>query len=137
MADACGSARASHTGLSFSLRSLLGRHDQPIVCFWPFADISTVLIHVRFSSRPVGVKRFQAIQHCSVDVSHGLALLFGIGTRALPLWGFEDEVEQSLPRPCRQFERQVQADMRTYLIHRPARDIFPLLGGSRVFTYRV
>jgi hypothetical protein len=22
-------------GLSFSLRSLLARHDQPIVCFWP------------------------------------------------------------------------------------------------------
>src|ERR1700758_4223780 len=30
-------------------------------------------------------------------------------------------------------ERQVQADMRTHLIHRPARDIFPPLGGSRVF----
>jgi integrase len=27
--------------------------------------------------------------------------------------GFEDEVEQSFGRPCRQFERQVQADMRT------------------------
>src|SRR6201997_1985941 len=51
--------------------------------------------------------------------------------------GFEDEVEQSIPRPCRQFERQVQADMRTHLIHRPARDIFPLLGGSRVFSYWV
>ena len=29
-------------------------------------------------------------------------------------------------------ERQDQADMRTHLIHRPARDILPLLGGSRV-----
>jgi hypothetical protein len=47
--------------------------------------------------------------------------------------GFEDEVEQSYPLPCRQFERQVQADMRTHLIHRPARDIFPLLGGSLSF----
>jgi hypothetical protein len=28
-------------------------------------------------------------------------------------------------------EQQDQADMRTHLIHRPARDIFPLLGGSR------
>ena len=37
--------------------------------------------------------------------------------------GFEDEVEQSLQRPCRQTKRQVQADMRTHLIHRPARDI--------------
>ncbi len=42
--------------------------------------------HVRFSNRPVGVKHFQAIHHCSVDVAHGLALLFGIGTKALPSW---------------------------------------------------
>src|SRR6478672_8822131 len=34
-------------------------------------------------------------------------------------------------------ERQVQADVRTHLIHRPARDIFPPLGGTRVFSYRV
>src|SRR4249920_4087866 len=30
-------------------------------------------------------------------------------------------------------EWQVQADMRTHLIHRPARDIFPPLGGARSF----
>src|ERR1017187_6366045 len=29
---------------------------------------------------------FQTIHYCSVDVAHGLALLFGIGTKALPLW---------------------------------------------------
>src|SRR6202048_1444562 len=29
-------------------------------------------------------------------------------------------------------KRQVQADMRTHLIHRPARDIIPPLGGARV-----
>jgi hypothetical protein len=34
-------------------------------------------------------------------------------------------------------ERQVQADIRTHLIHRPARDIFPRLGGIRVFSYRI
>ena len=34
-------------------------------------------------------------------------------------------------------QRQVQADMRTHLIHRPARDIIPPLGGARVFSYRV
>src|SRR4029077_6400653 len=39
------------------------------------------------------------------------------------IMGFEDEVEQSLQRPCRQTKRQVQADMRTHPIHRPARDI--------------
>ena len=30
-------------------------------------------------------------------------------------------------------ERQVQADIRTHLIHRPARDIFPRLGGTSSF----
>src|SRR5450755_4560171 len=29
---------------------------------------------------------FQTIHHCSVDVAHGLVLLFGIGAKALPLW---------------------------------------------------
>jgi hypothetical protein len=42
--------------------------------------------HVGFSNRPVWVKRFQTIHRYSVDVAHGLALLFGIGTRALPSW---------------------------------------------------
>jgi hypothetical protein len=50
------------------------------------ADISQSLWHVRFSNRPFGVKRFQTIHHHSVDVAHGLALLFGIGTKALPSW---------------------------------------------------
>src|SRR6266403_1636948 len=50
----------------------------------------------------VCVKHFQAIHHSSVDIAHGLALLFGIGTQALPSWGFKDEVEQSIGRPCRQ-----------------------------------
>src|SRR5262245_34330786 len=41
---------------------------------------------VRFSNRPFGVKRFQTTHHHSVDVAHGLVLLFGIGTKALPSW---------------------------------------------------
>ena len=36
--------RASHAGLSFSLRSRLGRHDQPIVCFWPQAAVPECLL---------------------------------------------------------------------------------------------
>ena len=36
------------------------------------------LFQVRFSNRPFGVKRFQTICRCSVDVAHGLVLLFGI-----------------------------------------------------------
>jgi hypothetical protein len=41
---------------------------------------------VRFSNRPSRVKHYQAIHHSSVDVAHGLALLFGLGTKALPSW---------------------------------------------------
>ena len=40
----------------------------------------------RFSNRPFRVKHLQTIRRRSVDVSHGLALLFGIGIRALPSW---------------------------------------------------
>src|SRR4249919_742140 len=43
-------------------------------------------IEVRFSNRPFRVKRFQTIHHYSVDVAHGLVLLFGLGTKALPSW---------------------------------------------------
>src|SRR6202040_3728822 len=39
-----------------------------------------------FSNRPFGVKHFQTIHRCGVNVAHGLALLFGIGTKALPVW---------------------------------------------------
>ena len=41
---------------------------------------------VHFSNRPFRVKHFQTVRRCSVDVAHGLALLFGIGAKALPLW---------------------------------------------------
>ena len=43
-------------------------------------------IHVCFSNRPFGVKHFQTIHQCGVDVARGLVLLFGIGTWALPSW---------------------------------------------------
>src|SRR5271169_2347197 len=43
-------------------------------------------ISSRWGNRPFGVNRFQTIHDCSVDVAHGLVLLFGIGTKALPLW---------------------------------------------------
>jgi len=36
---------------------------------------------VRFSNRPVEVKRFQAIHDSGVNVTRGLALLYGLGTR--------------------------------------------------------
>ena len=87
-----------------------------------------------FSNRPFGVKHFQTIRRCSVDVAHRLALLFGIGTKALPSWDTRTGgaiLAAALPSD----ERQVQADMRTHLIHRPARDIIPPLGGAQVSFY--
>jgi len=55
---------------------------------WPAVDLRPPYypVNVRFSNRPVRVKHFQAIHHSSVDVAHGLALLFGLGTKALPSW---------------------------------------------------
>jgi len=51
-----------------------------------FADIEARPDDVRFSNRPIGVKRFQTIHDCGVDVAHGLVLLSGLGTKALPSW---------------------------------------------------
>ena len=48
--------------------------------------------YARFSNRPFGVKHFQTIHQCSVDVAHGLALLFGLGTKALVWDLFSQEV---------------------------------------------
>src|SRR5262245_23312698 len=45
-----------------------------------------VCLDVRFSNRPFGVKRFQTVHCCGVDVARGLVLLSGIGTKALPSW---------------------------------------------------
>jgi hypothetical protein len=52
----------------------------------PKADIDQSALDVRFSNRPVGIKRFQANHQYSVDVTRGLVLLSGIGTKALPSW---------------------------------------------------
>jgi len=51
-----------------------------------FSTDRRCLQDVRFSNRPVGVKRFQTVHYHSIDVAHGLVLLFGIGTKALPSW---------------------------------------------------
>ena len=91
---------------------------------------------IRFSNRPFGVKRFQTIRRCSVDVAHGLVLLFGIGAKALPSWDSRTRWN-NLYRGLAVDGRQIQADMRTHLIHRPARDIIPPLGGSPVFSYYI
>jgi hypothetical protein len=53
----------------------------------PLATDIVMQQNVGFSNRPFRVKRFQTIHRYSVDVAHGLVLLFGIGTKAL-VWGF-------------------------------------------------
>ena len=42
--------------------------------------------NVRFSNRPAGVKRFQAIHGSDGNVARGLVLLYGLGTQAGPSW---------------------------------------------------
>jgi hypothetical protein len=61
---------------------LVGDKNANISIFVPL-----IRLNVRFSNRPFRVKRFQTIHHCSVEVTRGLVLLFGIGTKAL-VWGF-------------------------------------------------
>ena len=73
----------------------------------------------------LGSSAFRLSTNSSVDVAHGLSLLFGLGTKGPSIMGFEDEAEQSFGRPCRQSNGRNQADIRTHLIHRPARDILP------------
>jgi hypothetical protein len=53
---------------------------------WHLAEVSGRFNDVCFSNRPLGVKHFQTIHVCGVGVAPGLVLLFGIGTKALPVW---------------------------------------------------
>jgi hypothetical protein len=97
---------------------------------------AVVSLDVRFSNRPFGVKHFQTIHLCGVDVAHGLALLFGIGTKALPLWSSMtrwNNLSGGLT-----VRRMAGPSDQTNSPHpRPARDIFPPLGGARVFSYYI
>jgi hypothetical protein len=65
--------------------SLSWQADYPI--FWHEGDVRRVQNYVRFSNRPFRVKRFQTIHDSGVNVARGLALLSGLGTKAL-VWGF-------------------------------------------------
>jgi hypothetical protein len=53
---------------------------------WHNPDMPRWSDDVCFSNRPFGVKLFQTIHQCDVDVARGLVLLFGIGTGAFPSW---------------------------------------------------
>ena len=45
----------------------------PNVRFTPESGHRLSAMNVRFSNRPVGVKRFQAMRRCCVDVAHGIS----------------------------------------------------------------
>jgi hypothetical protein len=78
----------------------------------------------------LGSSAFRLSTTGGADVTRGLVLLFGIGAKALPSWGSKtrwNDLRGGLADNC----RQVQADMRTHLIHRPARDTIPPPGGAR------
>ena len=67
-------------------RSMIDQPREQMAARGPSRHIAAPRDLGRFSNRPFEVKHFQTIRHCNVDVAHGLALLFGIGTRALPSW---------------------------------------------------
>jgi hypothetical protein len=74
----------------------------PASILTPLTPIPARTPDVCFSNRPSGVKHFQTIHLCGVDVTRGLVLLFGIATWGPSSMGSEDEAEQSFGRPCRQ-----------------------------------
>ena len=63
-----------------------GEQTVPDVHFRSKTEVTALRRDVCFSNRPFGVKHFQTIHQCGVDVARGLVLLFGIGTWALPSW---------------------------------------------------
>ena len=86
--------------------------------------------YVCFSNRPFRVKHFQTIHHNGIDEARGLVLLFGIGTKALPAWDSKTRRNNLCHGLYHQSNGKIQADMRTHLIHRPARDIIPPIDSS-------
>ena len=59
-----------------------------------------------------------------VDVTHGLVLLFGIGTKALPSWDSRTRWNNLFRDLAVSTLRRVQADMRSHLIIVPRRTSF-------------
>ena len=97
-------------------------------------QIRSYVLH--FSNRPFGVKRFQTIHHCSVDVARGLVLLFGIGTKALPSWDSKTRWNNLLGGLA---VRRDGRSKRTYELTSsivPRGTSFHRCGGARVFSYR-
>jgi hypothetical protein len=78
----------------------------------------------------LGSSAFRLSTNSSVDVVHGLSLLFGLGTKALPSWNSKTRWNNL----WRDLAVEVTAGSSGHtnsLIHRPARDIIPPWGGAR------
>jgi hypothetical protein len=63
---------------------------------WLRADIPRSCRHVRFSNRPVGVKRFQTIHRHGVGVTRGLVLLYQYRPLASPYRATVDPTARSM-----------------------------------------
>ena len=97
-------------------------------------QLGFVLIIGLFSNRPFGVKRLQTI-HRSVSMSP-TGSCFSSESAPRPFHhGIRRQGGTTYGAALPSDERQVQATERTHLIHRPARDIVPPLGGARVSFY--
>src|SRR5215813_3230053 len=105
------------------------RHDW----YWHLASKSDV----RFSKRPFGVKRFQTFRLSTSTVLMSLTgSCFSSESAPRPFHhGIRRQGGTILTAALPSEYGRVQADSRTHLIYRPARDIIPLLGGTRVFSY--
>src|SRR5258708_23435627 len=90
---------------------------------------------VCFSNRPFGVKHFQTIHQCGVDVARGLVLLFGIGTEAFPSWDSRTRRNNLLVGLAVE-ERRVPAATLTPPHPPPARDTFSPPPGRPAFSVR-
>jgi hypothetical protein len=99
--------------------------------YWPLSEWRGP-----FSNRPVLVKRFQTYPPLRCRYHSRARASLRNRHRGPSSMGFEEEVEQSFDRTCPR-ARTVQGTRRTHLIHRPARDIIPPLGGTRMFSYRL
>src|ERR1035437_9074178 len=71
---------AVHHGRCIGPTGNLGRRSVDV------ANVASLIGRLGSSAFKPSATTFQPIHYCSVDVAHGLALLFGIGTKALPLW---------------------------------------------------
>src|SRR5262245_30129721 len=86
--SALGHSRRTNARVLLAMSAALQRFESANVRFGSFASDqrSRPSGYVRFSNRPFRVKRFQTIHDSGVNVARGLALLSGLGTKALPSW---------------------------------------------------